>query len=434
MSNEKKRNILIVHRAPYPLRSTVRDSLYSFRNYSDDNIFYLDMFGHFGIPHYIKKIEFDLIIFHTSFMAFRWGSSVEFVQDLFRRCQYFMELNAKKAIMPQDEFLNSNALVEMVNRFNIDFVFTVAPKSEWRKIYEGVDFEKVQFQQILTGYIDERVLKKINDLKKNGVKKSIDIGYRAFKSPAWFGSHGFLKTKIADEFLEATNKSKFKVDISTKKEDTFIGDDWYKFLLKCKYFIGVEGGSTILDPDGEIHLKGSKYIRQNPEATFGEIEKECFEGMDGNVWYIALSPKHLEACITDTCQVLISGEYGGVLKPNVHYIPLNSDFSNLDEVLEKMEDEDLRKRIVKNARIDLVESGKYSFRVQVETIFDFCSTEADKSSSLISIYLFLNKIMEYSRRIRRTSAISFFEDGYVFSIRPRLVGYKSRFLKVFYSD
>ena len=55
---------------------------------------------------------------------------------------------------------------------------------------------------------------------------------------------------------------------------------------------------------------------------------------DGRLQLFAISPRHLEACATRTCQVLVEGEYSGVLRPGEHYIPVRKDLSNLDDVLE----------------------------------------------------------------------------------------------------
>ncbi len=34
---------------------------------------------------------------------------------------------------------------------------------------------------------------------------------------------------------------------------------------------------------------------------------------------------------------MVEGDYFGVLEPNVHYIPIKADFSNLDEILDLIE-------------------------------------------------------------------------------------------------
>ena len=58
---------------------------------------------------------------------------------------------------------------------------------------------------------------------------------------------------------------------------------------------------------------------------------------------------------------MFEGEYSGVLKAMVHYVPLKKDFSNFDEVVGLIGDRRVREEIVENARRDLIRSGEYSY-------------------------------------------------------------------------
>ncbi len=159
-----------------------------------------------------------------------------------------------------------------------------------------------------------------------------------------------------------------KYNISTNIKNTFLGDDWLKFLLSCKYTIGVEGGSSILDPDGEIKKRVDLFIKKNPKANFSTVKKYCKLNMRGNLNLKALSPRHLEACMTKTCQILIEGNYGGILIPWKHYIPLKKDFSNIDKVISIIKNDISRKKIITRTYKDIVASNKYSYQTFVNKI------------------------------------------------------------------
>lgn len=141
-----------------------------------------------------------------------------------------------------------------------------------------------------------------------------------------------------------------------------LGDAWYRFLSQCQYTIGSESGTSLLDRDGSIKQKVIDYQSFHPDAGFKEVEAACFQGMDGNCRLYALSPRHLEACATRTCQVLVEGEYNGILKPGVHYIELKRDFSNLDAVIDAIRRDALRHGIVEKAYKDIVESGHFTYK------------------------------------------------------------------------
>ena len=62
-----------------------------------------------------------------------------------------------------------------------------------------------------------------------------------------------------------------------------------------------------------------------------------------------LSGRNVEAAGTKTVQLLLEGAYGGYLEPDVHYIPLRKDFSNVGESIAKFRDEGFCARVRENA-------------------------------------------------------------------------------------
>ena len=352
-------NILVVYSYnQYPVRRSILDHLYSFGNYSEHRFFYLNLAVR-DVPRYLHKLRFDLVIYHTIFLSQRW--SKEAFDEAIEKARPLKTINAVKVAIPQDEFLNADALSAFINEFDIDLVFSIAPKSEWSKIYQGVDFQSVKFSKVSTGYLDERTVSRIDRLAKTA-GRSIDIGYRAWRATYWLGRHGYMKAQISDLFEREAPTAGLSTDISTRDDDVLVGDDWYRFLLKCKYTVGVEGGASILDRDGEIRRRTESYIAEHPGAGFEEVEAACFPDRDGTLRLFALSPRHLEACATRTCQILVEGDYDGVLTPGRHYIELKRDFSNLQRVLETVRLDKHRATITENAYRDIVQSGRFSYR------------------------------------------------------------------------
>jgi hypothetical protein len=56
----------------------------------------------------------------------------------------------------------------------------------------------------------------------------------------------------------------------------------------------------------------------------------------------------------------------------VHYIPLQKDFSNFDEVIALYRDESFRRELTDNAYRDLIASGNYSYQRFIETFDHEC--------------------------------------------------------------
>ncbi len=358
-------NILICYYGKYPTRTTILDHLYSFERYSGQRCFYLDLATQ-KVTRQLLQIPFDLIIFHTIFFSARWN--LEMFQAIVKKVRPLKNTPAVKVAIPQDEFYRMSVVCDFINEFGVEHVFSVAAPSGWGKIYRTVDLSKVKFHQVLTGYLEKRTLERISRTAKTVRDRKLEIGYRAWRAEPWLGRHGYLKTQLAEVFKQEAASRGVKADISTRAEDTLHGDSWYKFLFRCKYTIGVEGGASILDWDGSVRERTERYVAQHPEAKFEEVRAACFPGLEGSLGLFAISPRHLEACATKTCQVLIEGDYNGVLVPGKHYIELKRDFSNLENVFAQLENESLRTTIVESAYRDVVASGNYLYDGFVESV------------------------------------------------------------------
>jgi glycosyltransferase involved in cell wall biosynthesis len=355
------RTILVVYGLlQHPLRSTVEDHLYSLRRYSQARVWYANaVLG--PVPGWMRRIRYDAIVFHTSLLSsLRWAPQVD--ETLRERVLELRDLPGLRAAMPQDEFLRSDALCDFIRDAGVDVVFSVSPESEWSKIYAGVDRERVRFEPVLTGYLDERTLERIDAIVRETGERPNDLFYRAGAERPYLGRHGMLKTQIAVRG-EAEGRSRgLTADISINPADTLLGDDWFRHLAAARWTLGVEGGASILDHDGTVREATMRYMAAHPDASYDEVEAACFPGRDGELALFALSPRHLEACATRTGQILVEGSYSGVLEPGRHYLELKADLSNLGAVLEEARDERRRQEMVDAAYRDVVASDRYTYR------------------------------------------------------------------------
>lgn len=361
------RVLVVYHRAPRgQWRSTYGSHLYSLSRFSEHECFFLNT-ARPAVPKYLRSLEFDLVVFHYTFLAWR-VDPVEFERHV-RLIGFVAGLQCPKAIVPHDEQVHADLLNRIVNDFNVTHIFTPASQPQWPQIYRDVDLDSVQLTTVLTGYVDEATVALTARRAKRHRKRSVDVGYRAWDSWPFYGRHGLLKGEIGRVFSRAAPEFGLVADISGEPRDALMGNAWFDFLGSCKYTIGVEGGSSILDWDGSIAAKTRAYLRGHPGVAFDQVEAACFPGADGGFDYFLLGPRHLEAVMTRTCQVLIEGHYGGALKPGVHYIELKRDFSNLDDVLQLMVTDELRARMVERAYEDVVLSGDWSYRSYADTVF-----------------------------------------------------------------
>jgi hypothetical protein len=352
----------------WPWRKTVEDHLYAFRRYGHADYVYVNL----AVPwlaNALLALRFDSLIWHNTFLAWvRWLPPAQ-TRGAIKRARRLAERAPFQVALPQDEFMGSDPVNRLLRDFGVDHVFAVAPESEWPLVYDGVSDGAVGFSRVLTGYLDDETVSRIERILAETRPRTIDIGYRTGPPIPFLGRHALLKTEVADVVRQRAQSRGLSVDISTRREDTLLGDDWYRWLSSCRYTIGVEGGASVLDRDGSIRQRVLAHQAAHPDASFDELEAACFPDEDGKLSLFAISPRHLEACATETAQILIEGEYNGVLQPERHYLPLRRDFSNLDEVLDAVAaDPERGKRMASAARRDVVDSGRWTYRRLVDDV------------------------------------------------------------------
>lgn len=367
-------NVLVLYYyLRYPPRATNLDHLYSLRRYSQHNVCYLNLSVNKGVPQYVQDFPWDLIVFHDLFVCSRWTRWL--FEENVRKVESLKDHLAMKVVIPQDEFISMDLVCHLINDFKIKHVFSVSPESEWPKMYRDLQGD-VRIHKVLTGYIDDHVKRKISWFALRQTHRPVDIGYRSHPVPFWLGRHAMLKWQLAEVFQKAVGNTGLVTDISAEESETITGDDWFKFLLGCKYQLGIEGGASILDWDGMLQVKTDEYLKDHPAAGFEEVEQACFPNMDGSLKLFALSPRHLECALTKTCQILVEGAYDGVLQPWRHYIPLKRDFSNVAEVLEIVKQDHLREGIVERVWKEIVVPGQYSYKKFAKDVIEKSLGEA----------------------------------------------------------
>ena len=81
-----------------------------------------------------------------------------------------------------------------------------------------------------------------------------------------------------------------------------------------------------------------------------------------------VSPKIFEAIRLRTALILFEGEYSGVVEAGRHYIPLARDFSNADEVFDRLNDLDFIEALTERAFREVISSERYSYRAFIQGV------------------------------------------------------------------
>lgn len=370
--------LVVYYQALRSDRNTINEHLYSFGRYANADVWHYNACA--GIPGTLASVDFDLIVFHYTFLARRWNGRGE-MRRLMKSVSSLAKSRAKKIAFPQDEYIHTTALCEFLSEFKIDALFTCHNRSDWEKVYPREKIGHAAIFQTFTGYVENRAIESTKLLWKPHRERKFDVGYRARFVPFWLGKQGTLKWRLTEEFKPVALRYDIHANLSNDINDVFLGEDWYRFLADCRVVLGCEGGATLLDPDGIIRARVDAFCSQHPQATFAETEKACFPDLDDGIQLKAISPRHFEATLTKTCQALVEGGFEGIFKPDVHYIPIEKDFSNLDEVARKIQDIAYCEQLAEQAYKDIVVNGEYTYAHFVKDVLKKIEINDNRSAS-----------------------------------------------------
>lgn len=351
----------------------------------------------------LKKIEFaDLIILHHSVLADNLNYIKKYKKSLCQRKGKLFsfvgnELNLLVlGLKPKIDFLKS---VEP------DFIFTQLLQEAGDWIYEDCKKSKILS---LPHALNPNIFKPqiINS------KRRISIGTRSTYYGSYLGDND--RNRILNYFKIISQKKNFRLDLEGNiNESRFNRVEWANFLNQCKSTITTEAGSFYVDKDDKtlneiikyLKLKKSKplihsrnlpnknsrirklYNTLCPKFIQGSLNKfilknyileNCLEDENENFYEIwekffkdkprapvytkCISSRHFDAVGTKTLQITFPGRFNDILLPE-HYISLNSDFSNIDEIFSTLDNEKIVREITESAYHHILSKHTYEHRI-----------------------------------------------------------------------
>lgn len=299
--------------------------------------------------------SFDAVIIHNS-LSYNVDNLRTLDQLLVTPLRKFQGI---KVLMKQDENYKFRELAEYVGETGYDLIFTCLPSDALPIIYPEVIVGKPRFHRMLTGYVTPT----LRNIKTNIYDRPIDIGYRGSIQPLSFGRLAYEKRKIGDDVLRLLDKKNLNLDISSRWEDRFGGVAWFEFLTSCNATLGAESGASIFDLNGDLEQRCKKAeekygpIRQDDE--YAELYLSELKDLEDVINYRQISPRHFEAAATQTLQLMHPGEYSKIFIAGKHYVELKKDNSNIEDVLDVVNSEIDRRRIVECAYDEIILNKKY---------------------------------------------------------------------------
>ena len=226
---------------------------------------------------------------------------------------------------------------------------------------------RAEIGKVLTGYVDDDALRS-RPGPRPLAERDRHLVYRATKLPYWFGSHGQLKHRVGTAAASVARGLSLRADVSTRARLTPIVGGWLDFLASGRAVVGCESGSSALDRARRAAQGGLGAARAtNRSCRSPRWHRGCRRL--GRPSLLRLSPRHLEAALTGTAQILVEGDYDGVLEPDRHYLPVRTDLS--DPRGRARADGASRRRSSRSRQPptrSICLSGRYSYRRLAETV------------------------------------------------------------------
>lgn len=249
--------------------------------------------------------------------------------------------NIPKVYFVGNEYKLIHEKIQFSKRIHLSLFISMNPNKEAHKLLENAIGCKVSC--IPSSGLNQSVFYP----KKDYADREIDIGYRS-DEPAFYLGHN-ERREINDFFKDYCDSHGLKSDISLDSKDRFDQTGYSDFLNNCKGQIGTEAGGAYFELDDRTRKKVNIYVTEKPDTKFEEIYDKFFKDYKNNVTVWTISGRHVEAAACKSVQILFEGYYNGYFKPDIHYISLKKNFSNIDEVMRKFKDTEFSLQIAENA-------------------------------------------------------------------------------------
>lgn len=286
-----------------------------------------------------------------------------------------------KAFALQDEYDRVNRTIGWLREVGADVIMTNVPAGDVHRVYSKMLFPDTRFLTVLTGYVPGNLPKHAGI--KPLTRRPIVVGYRGRDISPRYGRLGFDKLDIGRSMKAACLAEGVPHDIEWTEEHRLYGDEWYRWVASCRVNLATETGSNVFDWNGDIEREYDERAR----AGGGKVEwarfLEWLEPRETGVQMGQISARIFEAAALRTALVAFPGSYSGILKAHEHYIPLERDFSNVDDVLRQIKDIDALTAMTERAYYDLIESDRYSYGRFVATVETALNEVAERKGMVL---------------------------------------------------
>lgn len=333
---------------------TTLDYLTAFKRFSGFDVDYVHVTHHASMGFGFDGYD---IVFHSYCARLCYEG---YVSESYR--ERLRNFSGVKVLAVQDEYDHTDILKAAIKDLKFDIVLTCVPQDSLEYVYPRAEFPETEFITVFTGYVPDHFVSTLPPTRPLA-ERPIFIGYRGRDIGGRYGRLGFDKFEIGRRMKELCDARGIETDIAMDEASRIYGTAWFDFVGNCRAMLGSESGSNVFDFDGSIDARFKEMTAANggvppSYADFLPIVAD----RDGEIEMGQISPRVFECAMMRTPMVLFKGRYSDAITPDEHYIPLEKDFSNLDDVLARLRDLPALEAMTQRAFDHLVGAGHFSYR------------------------------------------------------------------------
>jgi hypothetical protein len=361
MPSIKPRRILVAYSMVSTYVPTTLEYLLALKNFTNYEVDYVHVTHGAWLDFDIN--EYD-VIFHNYCARLCFDG---YVSEHYQKA--LMDFRGLKILAVQDDYDRTATLHRAIRRLGFHVLLTCIQSDFWPLVYPKSELPGLTIIQGLTGYVPERLLDRqfpVAPLAQRGTW----IAYRGRDIGAKYGRLGFEKHEIGRRMKEICAARGVPHNIAMDDASRVYGDAWFEFLGSSRTMLGSESGSNAFDLDGRLEKAIEAFTTLHGRPPTYQEFKDALDPLEAPFDVGQISPRVFECATMMTPMILFRGRYSNAIQADVHYIPLEKDFSNAEAILARLDDLEYLQGFADRAYRQLVQSGDYGYRTLARLIED----------------------------------------------------------------
>ncbi len=361
MSKIRNKRILVAYSMSSTYTPATLEYVLALKNFTDYEVDYVH------VTHG-ARMNFDINSYDVLFQSYCARLCFDgYVSEHYQ--QALMGFRGLKILAVQDDYDRTATTHRAIRRLGFHVLLTCIQKEFWPLAYPAAEIPGVHVVQGLTGYVPESLLTRKFDYTPLQ-DRAILIGYRGRDIGAKYGQLGFEKYEIGRRMAEICDARGIRHDIAMDDSSRIYGDAWFDFLGSARTMLGAESGSNAFDFDGALERQIMAFTHERRRAPTYREFRPVLDPLEAYFDVGQISPRIFECATIRTPMILFRGRYSDAIQADQHYIPLEKDFSNVENVLAALHDIDRLQKVSENAYQRLVASGEFGHKSLAKLLED----------------------------------------------------------------